>query len=68
MVDYGWNVSTDFEPPNVHVLPENDIYEHEPKGCLCGPEHQRVTEEDGTVSVVVVHMSLDGREVSSRKE
>ena len=40
----------------VHVLPVNDLCEHEEsEDCVCGPR----VEEDG---MVVVHNSLDGRE------
>jgi hypothetical protein len=43
-----------------HVLPTNDLIEHERPGddCLCGPDVEFV--ENG---VVMVHHSLDGREL-----
>lgn len=48
----------------IHVTPVNDLVEHDESGgalceCVCGPEVEFV--ENG--GVVVVHHSLDGREV-----
>lgn len=45
----------------VHVLPINDLLEHEEEGddCPCGPAVEFV--EGGQV---IVHHSLDGREAS----
>jgi hypothetical protein len=47
-----------------HVVPIDDLIEHEGEGldCVCGPELQLVTADDGTVRHLVVHNSLDGRE------
>lgn len=46
----------------IHVLPVNDLVEHEESGgalcdCVCGPEVEFL---DG--GVLVTHHSLDGRE------
>ncbi len=47
----------------IHVVPVNDLKEHEERGttCWCYPQ---VYEEDG--ETVVVHNSLDGRELIER--
>lgn len=43
----------------VHVLPRNDLIEHEEigDGCVCGPDWL----ESGAL---IVHHSLDGRELT----
>jgi hypothetical protein len=43
----------------VHILPINDLIEHEEEGdeCVCGPDVEFVSG-----GRVVVHHSLDGRE------
>jgi hypothetical protein len=47
----------------VHVVPVNDIIEHEDSdACPCGPELQPVERRDGTIGWVLSHHSLDGRE------
>jgi hypothetical protein len=43
----------------VHVLPVDDLLDHEYEDCACGPEIKEV--EGGEV---IVHYSLDGREES----
>lgn len=50
----------------VHVLPVGDLIEHENVGdeCPCGPTAQPVKREDGSVGWVILHHSLDGRELS----
>lgn len=47
---------------NVHVLPVNDVIEHEDVGdkCICGPDVE-VVEPNG---LLISHHSLDGREKS----
>ena len=47
----------------IHVVPVNDLREHEERGttCWCCPQ---VYTEDG--ETVVVHNSLDGRELVER--
>lgn len=50
-----------------HVYPMADVIEHELSGdCVCGPEAQPVTREDGSIGWVIVHASLDGRELAER--
>lgn len=48
-----------------HVYPTQDLIEHETKGdgCPCGPTLDPVKREDGSVGWVLVHHSLDGREL-----
>lgn len=48
-----------------HAVPLNDAIKHDVQSgdCPCGPRAQPSTRGDGTVGLVVVHHSLDGREV-----
>lgn len=47
----------------IHVLPVNDLIEHEESdACVCGPETQPVERDDGSMGWLVVHNALDGRE------
>lgn len=49
-----------------HVLPVNDLIEHEDVGedCVCGPDVELVVSDvDGSDGWVVKHHSLDGREL-----
>lgn len=50
---------------NVHVLPVGDLIEHEDTGedCLCGPTVEPVEREDGSYGWLIIHHSLDGREL-----
>ena len=50
----------------VHVLPIDDLIEHEDfgDGCPCGPSTEPVKGDDGSVGWVITHHSLDGREAS----
>lgn len=46
-----------------HVIPLNDLVEHdETEDCICGPLVEPVEREDGSVTWLVTHHSLDGRE------
>lgn len=48
----------------VHVRPVGDLVDHSlDDQCPCGPRWEPVKREDGSVGWVVVHHSLDGREV-----
>lgn len=48
----------------VHVLPADDLIEHDRvEGCVCGPYVEVVQREDGTFGMVIIHHSLDGREL-----
>ena len=49
----------------VHVLPVNDLMEHEDEGddCWCGVSIEPVRDEEtGAVGWLITHQSLDGRE------
>lgn len=52
--------------PTVHVVPINDLIEHDDIGddCVCGPTTEPVKADDGYVGWVITHHSLDGRELS----
>ena len=48
-----------------HVTPVADIVDHDTGGgdCVCGPRAEVVKRDDGSVAWVIVHHSLDGREL-----
>lgn len=46
----------------VHVLPVNDLIEHELEDCPCGPQLEPVFDADGSCGWLISHQSLDGRE------
>lgn len=48
----------------VHVVPHNDLISHttDHGDCLCGPTTRPEPQPDGSVSWILVHHSLDGRE------
>lgn len=50
----------------MHAEPINDLIEHDTSGttCVCGPQERPVKADDGSVNWVVVHNSLDGRELN----
>lgn len=51
----------------LHVVPVDDLIEHDTSGqedCACGPMSRPVKREDGSVGWVIVHSSLDGRELN----
>ena len=50
----------------IHVIPVNDLVEHDTSGeqdCICGPTDEPVERDDGSMGWVVIHHSLDGREL-----
>ncbi len=49
----------------VHVFPVNDLIEHDTDSddCLCGPTTEAVHDDEGGFGWVVIHHSLDGREL-----
>jgi hypothetical protein len=49
----------------VHVLPRNDLIEHDEQGvdCPCGVDVEDLISGYGLVGRVVTHHSLDGREL-----
>lgn len=52
----------------VHVLPINDLIEHEDAGgdCACGPTVEPVFADDGYCGWLVTHHSLEERDVDHR--
>ena len=52
-----------------HVLPLDDLIEHDSSGedCPCGPAAQPVPREDGSMGWLIVHASLDGRELTEAR-
>ena len=57
---YGWTCRQD-DNGNVAVWPIEDLVDHEPYGCVCGPTPQPVRRDDGSTGWVVTHHALDGR-------
>jgi hypothetical protein len=53
----------------MHVRPRNDVIEHdtssEEPDCICGPEVRPVERDDGSIGYVIVHHSMDGREITN---
>ncbi|MDI5965735.1 hypothetical protein [Streptantibioticus silvisoli] len=51
----------------LHVRPIDDLIEHdtstEEPNCLCGPTVKPVKQDDGSMGWLIVHASLDGREL-----
>jgi hypothetical protein len=49
----------------VHVYPNADLIDHETEGdnCVCGVTTEPVHCPDGSYGWLIVHHSLDGREV-----
>lgn len=49
---------------SVHVTPVDDLIDHPADDdCVCGPTGQRVEGVDGEIGWIMVHHSLDGREL-----
>lgn len=54
---------------HVHVIPINDLIEHEENDdgdCPCGPEVQPVEREDGSIAWLYTHNALDGRDLEEQ--
>jgi len=56
----------------LHVVPLDDLIDHDSStrepDCACGPETRPVEREDGTIGWLLVHHSLDGRELQETSE
>jgi hypothetical protein len=51
-------------PDTAHVVPIGDLITHElTDECLCGPETEPVEDDDGSIGWLIIHHSLDGREL-----
>ena len=48
----------------VHTIPVDDMIEHEPVDCPCGPVTEPIPRDDGSMGWHVSHFSLDGREAN----
>lgn len=48
-----------------HVYPEGDLIEHvtDDDSCVCGPTTEPVPRDDGSYGWLIIHHSLDGREL-----
>jgi hypothetical protein len=61
-------VTGDGPSNTLHVYPQNDLIGHDTStseaGCACGPQQRPVAREDGSVGWLLVHNSLDGRELT----
>lgn len=51
----------------IHTMPDNDLIEHLFHDCPCGPSTEAVFRVDGSNGWLVVHNSLDGREIPGGK-
>ena len=48
----------------LHVVPINDLIKHPDDDCPCGPAVEAVFRDDGSNGWLIVHHSLDGRELT----
>jgi hypothetical protein len=63
----GWEAATVDGGVHVHVLPLADTVEHNENDegdCICGAHTHPIERPDGTVGWMIVHSSLDGRELA----
>lgn len=52
----------------IHVVPDDDVIDHEMDDrCVCGPKEVLVVENDHYEGSIMMHASLDGREVSDEE-
>lgn len=49
----------------IHTYPVNDLIEHDTESdeCVCGVQVEAVPNPDGSVGWLIIHNSLDGREL-----
>jgi hypothetical protein len=48
----------------LHVVPLGDAVEHtSDDDCVCGPTAKPIKAEDGSINWIMIHHSLDGREI-----
>lgn len=43
------------------MIPHDDLIEHEPDECVCGPARIPIVAGDGAQSQLVIHRRLDSR-------
>lgn len=58
----GWR--TDVAGNTAHVVPLEDLVEHDEVGCVCMPTAIPHKCEDGSIGWINKHHSLDGREAT----
>lgn len=59
-----WLAEMDRRSDELHVTPVDDWIEHEEStDCVCGPAVHPEMRDDGAYTFVIVHASLDGREL-----
>lgn len=50
-----------------HVVPVDDLIKHDSitddADCICGPEVKPIERDDSSMGFIIVHHSLDGREL-----
>ena len=54
---------------HVHVIPIDDLIEHEQNNdgdCPCGPEVQPAEREDSSIGWLYLHNALDGRDLEEQ--
>jgi hypothetical protein len=52
-----------FKATSRHIIPVGDLIDHEVSDdCVCGPQAEPISREDGSMNWLYVHHSLDGRE------
>lgn len=49
---------------DVHTMPISDLIEHQFDDCPCGPTTEPVPRDDGSMGWLIIHHSLDGRELN----
>ncbi len=50
----------------LHVIPVDDLIDHDTSDCPCGPTVEPVMRDDGSCGWLYRHSSLDGREAEER--
>lgn len=49
----------------LHVVPVGDAVQHtSDDDCVCGPTAKAIKAEDGSIQWLMIHHSLDGREIN----
>ncbi len=54
----------------LHVYPVGDLIEHDTSGalCVCGPSTEYVIGRTGNTGTLIMHHSLDGRELAEAEQ
>ena len=51
-----------YEQGGADIIPHHDLITHTYEDCACGPTTEPVKRDDGSISWIHTHHSLDGRE------